>query len=82
MKKYENRSLIPWLLTFAALFGLSLDFWWWDEPPTFAFLHVPLRLYYFMGLSFLFAGVMYAFTRRFWTDDDSEDPLSRTTGPR
>ncbi|GEM_PF-6856013 len=70
MPKPEKRSFAPWLLAFAGLFGLSLDFWWWDEPPAFAFLHVPLRVYYFTGLSLLFAGVMYAFTRRFWIDKD------------
>ncbi len=82
MTKPEKRSFVPWFLMFATLFVLSLDFWWWDEPTTFAFLHVPPWVYYFTGLSLLFAGVMYAFTRHFWTDDDFDDPLSQTEEPR
>ncbi len=82
MKPPEKRSFAPWVLTFTALFALSLDFWWWDEPPGKAFLNVPFRLYYFMGLSLLFAAVMYAFTRRFWIEDDDEGTRSEATpGP-
>ncbi len=81
MKQPENRSSAPWVFMFVALFALSMDFWWWNEPPELAFLNVPFWLYYFLGLCLVFAAVMYAFTRRFWIEEEEAGKHPETPHP-
>ena len=58
-----------WFFCFTILFLLALDFWSWQEDITIGFWHLPVWIFYFIGLQTSLAIALLIFTQQFWTND-------------
>ena len=55
-----------WLLIFAIIFLLSMDFWAWNRKVELYWLNLPGWVYYFIGLQVLFIIALIVFAYGFW----------------
>ncbi len=74
MNRRDTASMMRWTLAFAALFLLSLDFWWWDGPVKVGPLHLPQWIYYFVILQLGLAVAVHFFGRRHWSEEPDDEP--------
>ena len=58
-----------WAAVFAALLGLALDYWRWDDPPAFGPFGIPRWTLYFVVLQLLLAGAIAWLARTDWEGD-------------
>ena len=63
-----KKELLIWFITFAVLFGFSMDFWKWNDPVTFGWLNLPVWVYYFMMLQFALSVLIYRFAKQHWKE--------------
>jgi len=72
----RNSSIYIWILAFAVLFLLSLDYWIWDEPVVLGLWGFPTWIYYFVVIQVVLTILIYLFAKYFWKsgDEQSIDP--------
>lgn len=58
-----------WFFCFTLLFLLSLDFWAWEKEIVIGLWHLPVWIFYFVGLQIALAIAILIFTQKFWTTD-------------
>lgn len=61
-----KESKIFWLIIFAVLFLLSLDFWNWGHDSSLGFLNIPSWIYYFGFLQIILAAAIFVFSKSYW----------------
>lgn len=71
----RTRDFLQWVLAFAAVFIMSLDFWSWQATNRPNVFGLPSWIYYYIILQIIFVILLMLFTVTFWRQKDQDDGL-------
>ena len=62
-----EKKTMPWVLVYALILLLSLDFWNWGKAEPFVW-GMPYWVFVFIVLNLLLSAYYYLFSRLYWRD--------------
>lgn len=69
----RKQDLLMYILAFAGVFVLSLDFWSWHDTNRPNVFGLPSWIYYYILIQIIFVILLMLFTVTYWNQKDQDD---------